>query len=154
MFHLPPKEVASMISILDYMKRLGTKTKSLLAWKAEVADYIVERGVSGIWTYKKYNSGEFEIRGGDTFTFTSGYKTISLPEDLRFTIVSNSYSENYRNPLITAVGRYLGSTRTTSMIFTPSSLETNGAFTLYGRQNNTLIAGNYWVDITIKGYWK
>ena len=122
-------------------------------FKREV-DYIIERGVSGIWTYKKYASGEFEIRGGSMFSFRDGYSEIYLPQDLRFTVVSNSYSDDYRNPLITAVGRYLGSTRTTSMIFTPSSLETIGHITLYGRQNGTIIAGSYWVDIMIKGYWK
>lgn len=84
-------------------------------FKREV-DYVIERGVSGIWTYKKYASGEFEIRGGSMFSFRDGYSEIYLPQDLRFTVVSNSYSDDYRNPLITAVGRYLGSTRTTSMI--------------------------------------
>ena len=33
-----------------------------------IADYIVEEGTSGIWTYKKWNSGIVECWGGDTFT--------------------------------------------------------------------------------------
>ena len=34
---------------------------------AEIKDYIVEQGVSGIWTYEKWNSGKAKCRGSTTY---------------------------------------------------------------------------------------
>ena len=143
-----------MFDGIQGLKDIANRFKSIADRFAREADYIVERGVSGIWTYKKYASGEFEIRGGDMFTFTSGYKTISLPEDLRLTIFESSYSGDYRNPYIIATGRYLGSTRSVGIVYTPAGMGPAGNLTIYGRVNGNSLAGSYWVDVTIKGYWK
>ena len=61
-------------------------------FKREV-DYVIERGVSGIWTYKKYASGEFEIRGGSMFSFGDGYSEIYLPPEVRFRVVRASVAD-------------------------------------------------------------
>lgn len=54
-----------------------------------MADYIVEQGTSGIWTYRKWNSGIAEcwgesIVGSNTYTANGGYKNVveALPSGL------------------------------------------------------------------------
>ena len=63
---------------------------------AGAVDYIVEQGISGIWTYRKWNSGILECWSCTTHTFpTSGDETgivglviasinIILPSEIRF----------------------------------------------------------------------
>ena len=64
--------------------------------KEQLPDYVVDRGTSGIWKYRKWNSGDVELWGETTLTLTNyassiggswyGYNTgsISLP----FTVYS------------------------------------------------------------------
>ena len=136
--------------------------KDIANWIKGVDDYIVERGTSDVWTYRKYNSGEFEMRCGNYFSFTSGYTTVTLPEDLRFSVSTKNgtseYDANVKRDYIVATGRYLGSTRSAGLVFTPSASPnlTSGLLTVYARNTNStsLLSGSYWVDILIKGYWK
>lgn len=64
-----------------------------------IADYIVEQGTSGIWTYRKWNSGVAECWGVHSETLTSYttvngfygyYVDVTLPSDL-FTDIPNIY---------------------------------------------------------------
>lgn len=71
-------------------------------WVDEAADYVVEHGTSGIWTYRKWNSGIAECWGRTaaatySHTSTSGYgyyttSSVSLPSGL-FTTVTCGFAE-------------------------------------------------------------
>lgn len=71
-------------------------------WVDDAADYVVEHGTSGIWTYRKWNSGIVECWGrtaAASYTLTSGsgssyYTTqsVSLPSGL-FTTVTSGFGE-------------------------------------------------------------
>lgn len=51
---------------------LITMLKSILQRLGVIADYVVEQGESGIWTYKKWASGYCELVGRRDVTFVSG----------------------------------------------------------------------------------
>ena len=51
--------------------RLANFLKSMALKLGLIADYVVEQGTSGIWTYKKWASGEAELRA--TFVTTTAY---------------------------------------------------------------------------------
>ena len=51
--------------------RLANFLKSMAYKLGLIADYVVEQGTSGIWTYKKWASGEAELRA--TFVTTTAY---------------------------------------------------------------------------------
>ena len=53
-----------MISLKATLKAITTSIKALSV------DYIVEQGTSGIWTYRKWNSGIAECWGTKTLTFS------------------------------------------------------------------------------------
>lgn len=71
-------------------------------WIDDAADYVVEHGTSGIWTYRKWNSGIAECWGRTaaatySHTSTSGYgyyttSSVSLPSEL-FTTVTCGFAE-------------------------------------------------------------
>lgn len=50
-------------------------------FKTDGADYIVEQGTSGIWTYRKWNSGIAECWGRSAESTSEGYITVTLPFD-------------------------------------------------------------------------
>lgn len=53
-----------MLKLLDILKYIGKSFKE---------DYIVEHGTSGIWTYRKWNSGDAECWGEYSATLTHYY---------------------------------------------------------------------------------
>ena len=59
---------------------------------SNTADYVVEQGTSGIWTYRKWNSGVVECWGRTSFagSTTMSEMTVTLP----FTFSSNDYIVN------------------------------------------------------------
>ena len=61
-----------MISLKNTLEAI--KTKLSAHDKALSVDYIVEQGTSGIWTYRKWNSGIAECWGVDEFYHTSWAK--------------------------------------------------------------------------------
>lgn len=60
-----------MISLLKWMNHVTQALK---------ADYIVEQGTSGIWTYRKWNSGIAECWGNENITFNGFQQWGSLYE--------------------------------------------------------------------------
>lgn len=63
----------------------GAETAAEAMTNLGVADYVVEQGVSGNWTYKKWNSGEVEC------WYHANYGTITLSTALGTDIVSNGF---------------------------------------------------------------
>lgn len=63
----------------------GAETAAEAMINLGVADYVVEQGVSGNWTYKKWNSGEVEC------WYHANYGTITLSTALGTDIVSNGF---------------------------------------------------------------
>ena len=68
-----------------------------------IADYIVETGTSGIWTYEKWNSGKIKMKGRTTTTLASSgwsttgnayYNSLSS-RAFPFTLVSVTYFNWY-----------------------------------------------------------
>lgn len=47
--------------MLDLLKSLTIKVKDIAYKLGLIADYVVEQGTSGVWTYRKWNSGQFEV---------------------------------------------------------------------------------------------
>lgn len=101
---------------------------------APIADYIVEQGTSGIWTYRKWNSGIAECWGTTRFTdapmtSTWGYgyysssvgRSITLPSSLFTSVVSVSVGADFHGGTgnwsiegigsTTTIGGYLWSTK-------------------------------------------
>lgn len=52
-------------------KRLFTLLKRAFTKLGLIADYVVEEGTSGIWTYRKWNSGKAELWGQEDKVGTS-----------------------------------------------------------------------------------
>lgn len=50
-------------NIVNGIKASFTRLTSLETWQSDTADYIVEQGTSGIWTYRKWASGVAECWG-------------------------------------------------------------------------------------------
>lgn len=63
---------------------MSLKTLLTRILEALSVDYVVEEGTSGIWTYRKWNSGIAECWGREeNMTITSGYVTLSpFPSNL------------------------------------------------------------------------
>lgn len=114
------------------------------------ADYIIEQGISGIWTYRKWNSGIIELWGtySENLTYTAnanasgGYRAGTTSISLPFTLTNiisavatpNGTSSNYYS----VVSNINITTTSVSL-----SLDRGGAAT-----------GTTSVGIEIKGRWK
>lgn len=81
----------------------GAEIDEKLSKVNAIADYIVETGTSGIWTYEKWNSGKIKMKGRTTTTLASSgwsttgnayYNSLS-PRDFPFTLVSVTYFNWY-----------------------------------------------------------
>lgn len=114
---------------------------------AEQADYIVEQGTSGIWTYRKWNSGIAECWGKATVTptwvaypisglyYSSPQPTVSYPFNITNALVLVNPTEVGSNVgWVANVSPYVGSV----------------GFTIV-RNGNT---GAATVQLSVKGKWK
>lgn len=117
-----------------------------------IVDFVTEKGVTGNYSYKKWVSGEVEIKIIGYTTFTNGYSIIKLPSG--FTILTTE--DSYKAPLILTQGRYVGDNRSADTVFTPGAIlvDSQHQFTLYGRVGSVLMSGKHYVNILIKGYYK
>ena len=59
------------MKLLLLLKPLITKVKEIAYKQGLIADYIIERGTSGIWEYEKLNSGILKCYGKEVKTLTS-----------------------------------------------------------------------------------
>ena len=82
-----------MTIILDIKKVI----KDILVKLNLIADYVVEQGTSGIWTYRKWNSGIAECWGNTTYTQSSNFgawgnnyiSSVISPKAYPFTFIEN-----------------------------------------------------------------
>lgn len=117
-------------------------------------DYIVEQGTSGIWTYRKWNSGIAECWGTHSWTITawngwgnifeSNFSTASYPSSLFISAPMLS-----ANNLPTSDG---GATVSVEINQTGSASATPTMYLTRGTRGNTNVTG--YVAITAKGRWK
>ena len=59
------------MKLLLLLKPLITKVKEIAYKQGLIADYIIERGTSGIWEYEKLNSGILKCYGKEEKALTS-----------------------------------------------------------------------------------
>ena len=115
----------------------------------ELGDYIVEQGTSGIWTYRKWNSGIGEYWGREqSFTLETGWhKSPAAP----FTIVNLEKS-------VATVTNWYGTDNNRgarSNIITVGGLYEDGSISIYDRNYNGTVGTGYrayYYDV--KTYWK
>lgn len=130
--------------------RGGIKAVQLVRYtESPEADYIVEQGTSGIWTYRKWNSGIAECWGktsvaSTTYSANGGYKNVteSLPSGLFNAIPS---VVNASGKINTCVQTHIG--------FTAPNDATSIQTYLVNRNSSSVTqAGEvYW---EVKGTWK
>lgn len=120
-----------------------TKIGTLMKRYNDTADYIVEIGTTGIWTYEKWNSGQLKCWGASTasglaITKTSGYGyyydnwTVSFPSGL-FKTVSYAQLGSFGSAgLVTPSGRDYSASTISARIWGSTSLPSwNGTITIY-----------------------
>ena len=116
-----------------------------------IADYVVEQGTSGIWTYRKWNSGIAELWG--TYTGTS--------------VTPTAWGNIYASDTIPRIDYPFAFTSAPQVQVTPRYTGTGGGFWIYcvgagyttqtpfygaGRANNTAIVPC--IDFYVIGRWK
>ena len=126
------------------------------SWKTvldtnNTADYVVEQGSSGIWDYRKWNSGYAECWGNVSITPTTGNATNSATVTLPFAFISNS-TTSYKvdiTPAKTAL--YIGSFGDCNSSNALSHTTTSFVMS-YKYNNATPYAVSF--NVTVKGKWK
>lgn len=134
----------------------ATTVEEILA-NLGIADYIVEQGTSGIWTYKKWASGEAELRA--TFVTTTAYPITTAygnvycynaPFNIAFSGVPFSFVDYDADSEIFVTIRGDG------MDFSGgASLSSGNALTFYWMNPTSYTAkAGAKIQIIIKGRWK
>lgn len=124
----------------------GAEIDEKLSKVDTIADYIVETGTSGIWTYRKWNSGIAECWGYWTAQNASG-KRRALEIQLPFTFSSTDYN----------VGVSLGNNGSTvSGVFGDFDISSNRQHTTTSFIFSWIGSGTYSVGFyfDVKGRWK
>ena len=131
--------------------RLANFLKSMALKLGLIADYVVEQGTSGIWTYRKWNSGIAELWG--TYTGTS--------------VTPTAWGNIYASDTIPRIDYPFAFTSAPQVQVTPRYTGTGGGFWIYcvgagyttqtpsygaGRANNTAIVPC--IDFYVIGRWK
>lgn len=131
----------------DYtLSSTGAQVDAAAQQAAATADYVVEQGTSGIWTYRKWNSGIAEIWGFfDQVAINSGYISVAYPSGFAFTA----------EPTVNATAWY-GSAepRTAKVLFITTSNALDRC-ALYLREADwTLPTGTFSANVVAIGRWK
>ena len=140
----PPK-----VAVLDYAGRVYYRTPSELRADLGYGDYVLEQGTSGIWTYRKWNSGLVEYWGKEQgFTLEDGWhRSPAAP----FTIVNKDYG------VITVTNWYGFDDNRAARpnIVTCGGLYDDGSISVYDRNyDGTLGTGYRAYYYDVKAYWK
>lgn len=116
-----------------------------------VADYIVEQGTSGIWTYEKWNSGKAVCRGtiqGATGTFTSHGIGVYYSKAISTRLPNNLFSTvSYAIPTMISGGGGLLLPRTAGVSVSVVQVD---FVRFYGGSDSL----NIQYAIEVKGKWK
>ena len=98
-----------MFDLRIELKKVALKVQEILYKLGLIADYAVEAGTNGIWTYKKYNSGLAKCWGttesvatgsltkSNYIYYKSGIKVATLPTDLFIEVDTVIGSQNSQN---------------------------------------------------------
>lgn len=122
------------------------------------ADFVIEKGSNGPWYYQKWHSGRMDITYSGYYTFTSGYTIVYI--SLAHLGVHLVTTDSNKYPVVMASERYIGDKRNSdtvlncAVIMNGTSDADHDYFTIYGRTAATPIAGSYYIDIVIHGFWK
>lgn len=118
-----------------------------------ISDWVVEQGTSGIWTYRKWNSGIAECWGRTYYKVTSNSAWGNLYEG------QPGKYENYPNglfietPNLTVSNDYAGYTTCGSEIYTGHSASRTP--TIYGlRSSDSSVNLNAAFNMYARGLWK
>ena len=122
--------------------------KTVKAYVDRAKDFVVEQGTSGIWTYRKWNSGIAECWGSLIHTPTETVANggdLRIPVDLPFTFAGAPSSYIHPEALAYKIRKAYGIAPTTTSI------------TVYGKfEDNEGLATTEFISfgIQIKGRWK
>lgn len=110
------------------------------------SDYIVEQGTSGIWTYRKWNSGIAEFWGYYS-------KTVSIPASGQTAITPPSFPFTVTNGIVNATGG--GSGNPNVFVTYQTVLSTGTGTDIYWRNlGGSAFNKTAWVYMSVKGTWK
>ena len=140
----PPK-----VAVLDNSGWIYYRTLEELRADLGINDYIVEQGTSGIWTYRKWNSGIGEYWGKEQgFTLETGWhRSPAAP----FKIVN----ENYIGLSVTHWYGNDDNRDTRTSIITCGGLYADGSISIYDRNIDGTIGTGYRAYFyNVKAYWK
>ena len=117
---------------------------------SELGDYVIEQGTSGIWTYRKWNSGIAECWG-----MYSKSVSISANNHTAVSTIPNLPDIFNAEPIANVSG---GGT-SNSNIFTTYARCTlfNHSYAIdvwWRNMSSSAFSGNAWVYISVKGTWK
>ena len=116
-----------------------------------IADYVVEQGSTGIWDYRKWNSGYAECWGNVSITPSTGNATNSTTVTLPFAFISNSSSTFKVDITPAKTAMYIGSFGDCNS--SNSITHTTTTFVMSYKYNNaTPYAVSF--NVTVKGKWK
>jgi hypothetical protein len=116
-----------------------------------IADYVVENGSTGIWDYRKWNSGYAECWGNLSITPTTGNATNSTTVNLPFAFISNS-TTSYKVDITPAkTAMYISSFGDCNSSNALSHTTTSFVMS-YKYNNATPYAVSF--NVTVKGKWK
>lgn len=117
-----------------------------------LTDYIVEEGTSGIWSYRKWNSGTAECWGTMTQNITSWSPWGSLYEG-----IASSQTATYPNGLFISTPDIWTNSKGNSVGAFIEAFTTGSASTtpqIYAVRPTTGNLGNFNISIYAKGKWK
>ena len=117
----------------------------------KMADFVVEKGSTGIWDYVKWNSGDAECWGNLSITPTTGNATNSYTVDLPFSFINDSSStfKVFITPAKTAL--YIGSFGDCNS--SNNMTHTTTSFVMSYKYNNAT-PYNVSFNLSVKGKWK
>lgn len=140
----PPK-----VAVLDNAGWLYYRTLAELRADLGLEDFVIEQGTSGIWTYRKWNSGLGEYWGKEQgFTLEDGWhRSPAAP----FTIVNENYS------VVTVTNWYGNDDNRAARpnIITCGGVYADGSISVYNRNyDGTQGTGYRAYYYDVKAYWK
>lgn len=140
-----------MVELRQCLIRILTKLIAIISRLSEEVDYIIEQGSDGKWSYTKWKNGKIEIRYSGYLTFTSGYVTVRMPKSWGILTTVDTL----KAPIAFAAERYIGDKRSSDIVLNCAQIASDdNTFTIYGRGSGAAIAGSYYVDILVNGYYK
>ena len=152
-------------SVLGYIGMTGSANGGLKRWNATdtntaytfldtgnltntIVDYVVEKGSTGIWDYRKWNSGDAECWGNMSITPTTANGTNTITVTLPFTFANTSYKADI-TPAKT--GLYISAHGDCNANGDLSHTTTSFVMS-YKYNSGSLYSVSF--NITVKGKWK